>query len=336
MSQLVTPEIRCEELTDDYGRFVAEPLESGYGTTVGNALRRVLLSSLEGSAVTWVRIEGVQHEFSTIPHVREDTIEFLLNVKDLRLRSLTDRPGRLYLEATGPGEVTGADIKPSADYEVVNPEVHLATLDSPEARLYVEFNVEQGRGYEPAQPRNGLPIGVLPLDAIFTPVRRVNYRVEPTRVGQTINYDRLILEVWTDGTISPTAAVNRSAELLIEQLGHFANFGRATPLLAGGSLALDAPGDSALNVPIEELNLSVRAYNALKRHNITKVREILAMSDEELLSIRNFGDKSKQELREALIAHGFLPRTSGDEYQGEVPATGSYSASPDDDEDDRT
>lgn len=332
MAQLVTPEIRCEELTDEYGRFVAEPLEGGYGTTVGNALRRVLLSSLEGSAVTWVRIEGVQHEFSTMPHVREDTIEFLLNVKDLRLRPLTDRPGRLYLEATGPGEVTGADIKPSADYEVVNPEVHLATLDSSEARLYVEFNVEQGRGYEPAAQRIGLPIGVLPLDAIFTPVRRVNYRVEPTRVGQTINYDRLILEVWTDGTISPTSSLNQSAELLIEQVSHWANFGRAIPLALGGPVLIDGGGDSAGNVPIEELNLSVRAYNALKRHNITRVREILAMSDEELLSIRNFGDKSKQELREALIAHGYMEPGEDDIFVGEIPA-GGYVASPDDDDD---
>lgn len=332
MSQLVTPEIRCEELTEDYGRFVAEPLEGGYGTTVGNALRRVLLSSLEGSAVTWVRIEGVQHEFSTIPHVREDTIEFLLNVKDLRLRPLTDRPGRLYLEATGPGEVTGADIKPSADYEVVNPEVHLATLDSSEARLFVEFNVEQGRGYEPAAPRNGLPIGVLPLDSIFTPVRRVNYRVEPTRVGQTINYDRLILEVWTDGTISPTAAVNQSAELLMDQVSHWANFGRQVALPVGGASMAEVPTGGRFDTPIEELGLSVRAYNALKRHNITKVGEILAMSDEELLSIRNFGDKSKQELRDALIDHGFMPPSSGEDG-GEGLLSGTYSASPDDEDD---
>jgi DNA-directed RNA polymerase subunit alpha len=237
------------------------------------------------------------------------------------------------LEATGPGEVTGADIKPSADYEVVNPEVHLATLDSSEARLYVEFNVEQGRGYEPAAQRNGLPIGVLPLDAIFTPVQRVNYRVEPTRVGQTINYDRLVLEVWTDGTISPTSSVNQSAELLIEQISHWANFGRANPFQLAGPSPVDSGGDAAGNVPIEELNLSVRAYNALKRHNITRVREILQMSDEELLSIRNFGDKSKQELREALIAHGFLEPGDDDVFEGEIPE-GGYVASPDDDDDD--
>jgi len=334
LSQLVTPEIRCEELTEEYGRFIAEPLEGGYGTTVGNALRRVLLSSLEGSAVTWVRVEGVQHEFSIIPHVREDTLEFLLNLKDLRLRSLTDRPGRLYLEATGPGEVTGADIKPSADYEVVNPEVHLATLDSADARLFVELNVEQGRGYEPAAPRAGLPIGVLPLDAIFTPVRRVNYRVSPTRVGQTINFDRLTLEVWTDGSIAPTLAVNQSAEILIEQLAYFAGFGRATALPAGLGSHGDAPSGGRFDTPIEELGLSVRAYNALKRHNITKVGDILAMSDEELLSIRNFGDKSKQELRDALIAHGFMPPGELGAGEGDVPVTGTFTASPEDDEDD--
>src|SRR5207249_1367620 len=206
------PTIDVEETSDigDYARIVAAPLQPGFGITLGNALRRVLLSSLTGAAVTSVRIDGVLHEFSTIPHVKEDTIEFLLNVKELRLRALSDKAGRLFLDVAGSGEVTASDIKPSADYEIVNPELHLATMDSGEARMQVEFNVEQGTGYVQAQPRNGLPIGVLPLDAIFTPVRKVNYRVEATRVGQAINYDRLILEVWTDGSLSPVDAVNQS------------------------------------------------------------------------------------------------------------------------------
>lgn len=305
LSQLVTPQIRSEVLTEEYGRFIAEPLESGFGTTVGNALRRVLLSSLPGAAVTWVRIDGVQHEFSTIPHAKEDTLEFLLNVKELRLRALSDRPGTLYLDATGEGQVTAADISPNADYEIVNPELHLITLDSRDARLSVQFNVEQSMGYIPAGPGNGLPIGVIPVDAIFTPVRRVNYRVEATRVGQNINYDRLILEVWTDGTIAPTAAVQQSAHVLTEQLSHFASFGREPILeLEGGGLSA-IPSGGRYEMPIEELNLSVRAYNALKRHNITKVGELLALSNDELLNIRNFGDKSLNELRDKLTELGF-------------------------------
>ena len=314
MSQLVTPEIRYDVSTENYGRFVAEPLESGYGTTLGNALRRVLLSSLPGAAVTWVRIDGVQHEFSTMPHVKEDTIEFLLNVKEVRLRPLSDRPGRMFLEVAGMGEVTAADIKPSADYEIVNPDLHLATLDTNEAQLSVEFNVEQGKGYLQAGPSNGLPIGVLPLDAIFTPVRRVNYRVEAARVGQTINYDRLVLEVWTDGSISSVAAVNRSAEILMDQLSHFAQLGKApgVPIPPVGPLA---PSGGRYDIPIEELSLSVRAYNALKRHNVTRVGEILALSDQELLNIRNFGDKSLGELRERLAKLGLSRQEAEDSQQ---------------------
>lgn len=304
MSQLVTPEIEVRDLTEEYGRFVAEPLESGFGNTLGNALRRVLLSSLPGAAVTWIRIEGVQHEFSTVPAVKEDTIELLLNVKELRLKALSDRPGRLFLDAVGAGEVTAADIKPSADYEIVNPQLHLATLDSSEARLSMEFNVEQGKGYIQAGARNGLPIGVLPLDAIFTPVRRVNYKVEPARVGQTINYDRLILDVWTDGTISPVAAVNQSARILMEQFAHFANLGVPAMQLAGGPALLVHKG-GMYDMPIEELSLSVRAYNALKRHNITTVGQLLGLSDSDLMNIRNFGEKSMTELRDKLAELGF-------------------------------
>lgn len=336
MSELVmpvTPEIRLEASSEDYGRFVAEPLESGYGTTLGNALRRVLLSSLPGAAVTWVRIDGVQHEFSTIPHVKEDTIEFLLNVKELRLRALSDRPGHLFLEVAGVGEVTAADIKDSADYEIVNRHLHLVTMDSADARLSVEFNVEQGTGYTQAAPRDGVPIGVLPLDAIFTPVRKVNYRVESARVGQAINYDRLVLEVWTDGSISPEDAVNASAQLLMEQLSHFARLGKAPALPAPGPYGAVIPTGGRYDTPIEDLGLSVRAYNALKRHNITRVGEILALSEAELLNIRNFGDKSLTELRERLQELGFTEEVGGEPSDGQEPVAGTYSFAPDEGED---
>ena len=315
MSQLVTPQIRCEGLTEDYGRFVAEPLESGFGTTLGNALRRVLLSSLQGAAVTWVRIDGVQHEFTTIPYIKEDALEFILNVKELRLRSLSDRPGRLFLDAAGEGEVTAADISPSADYEIVNPELHLASLDSSEARLVVELNVEQGAGYIPASPGNGLPIGVIPIDAIFTPVRRGKYRGGAARVGQSISYDRLILEVWTDGTTSPGVAVNQSAQILIEQLSHFANLGKEPLVQSASGTGAAVPSGGRYDIPIEDLNLTVRAYNALKRHNITRVGELLALTHDELLNIRNFGEKSLAELRERLAELGLQEPETEDQQQ---------------------
>ena len=330
----VTPEIRLEASHDDYGRFIAEPLESGYGTTLGNALRRVLLSSLPGAAVTWVKIDGVQHEFSTIPHVKEDTIEFLLNVKELRLKALTDRPGHLFLEVSGVGEVSAADIRESGDYEIVNRDLHLATMDSADAKLYVEFNVEQGTGYTQATPRDGLPIGVLPLDAMFTPVRKVNYKVESARVGQAIHYDRLVLEVWTDGSISPEDAVNSSAQLLIEQLSHFA--GRAPVSAVSSERGTAVMTGGRYDTPIEDLGLSVRAYNALKRHNITRVGEILALSENELLNIRNFGDKSLTELRERLQELGFTEEVGapGELSDGQEPVTGTFSFSPNDEDED--
>ena len=221
MSEVASPQIECTEISEKYGRFVIEPLERGFSITLGNALRRVLLSSLPGAAVTWIRIEGVQHEFSTIPGMKEDTIEFLLNIKALRLRSLFPRAGKLILEAEGEGRVLAGDIKSSADFEVVNPDLHLATLDSPDAKLIVEFNVEQGKGYVPAGKSDDLPLGAIPVDAIFTPVRKVNYSVEPTRVGQVSGYERLILELWTDGTISPIEAMSQSAQILIEQFQLF-------------------------------------------------------------------------------------------------------------------
>jgi len=299
LTEFVMPQVECVESSETYGRFVAEPLGKGYSVTIGNALRRVLLSSLPGAAVTWVKIEGVLHEFSTIPHVKEDTIEFLLNVKALRLRPLSSTEGKLFLEAEGEGRVCAGDIKPSADFEIVNPELHLATLDSPEAKLFVEFNVEQGKGYVPSGRGDGLTIGVIPVDAIFTPIRKVNYTVEHTRVGQVTSYERLILEVWTDGTISPLEALSKAAQLLVEKFQLFYELAYV-PQKVGG-----LPPEQ-YNIPIEQLNLSVRTFNCLKRAGITKVGELLEYSDEELLKIKNLGQKALEELRQQLKTMGFV------------------------------
>jgi len=233
LSHLVIPRIKCVESGDNFGSFLAEPLERGFGITLGNALRRVLLGYLPGAAVTRVKIEGIQHEFSTIPYVKEDATEFLLNVKTLRLKPLSGQPGKLTLEVAGEGQVCAADIKPSSDFEIANPELYLATLDSPEARLYVEFDVELGRGYRQAESSDNLPIGTIPLDAIFTPTRKVNFTVEPVHIGRETSHERLSLEVWTDGTISPVDAISQSANILIEQLSPFVDYARVSLIEAG-------------------------------------------------------------------------------------------------------
>ena len=303
------PALNLEEEDSDetFGRIVAEPLQGGFGVTIGNALRRTLLSALPGTAITAVRIEGVEHEFTTLPHMKEDIVEFLLNVKDIRIRALTDRPGKMYLEASGDGVVTAGQIQETADYEIVNPDQHLATLESADARLSVEFTVEPGSGYVPAGSSDGLAIGVIPVDAIFSPVRRVNYKVEHTRVGQFTNFDRLVLEVWTDGTLTPTDAVSHAAEVLAEQFEIFSRLGRPQPTMVGRGLGSGAalPPDR-YNTPIEDLNLSVRAYNCLKRSGLMTVGAVLEKSEDELLALRNFGRKSYDELRDKLIELGFL------------------------------
>ncbi len=316
MNDLEPAHIEIEEQTETYARIVAEPLNAGFGTTLGNALRRVLLSSLPGAAVTSVRIEEVEHEFSTVPHMKEDTTEFLLNLKELRLRALSDRPAKLYLEAQGEGPVRAAAIQTTPDYEIVNPDLHLATLDSPEGRLTVELNVESGQGYAPAGQADGLPIGVIPVDAIFSPVRRVNFHVTPTRVGQKTNYDKLTLEVWTDGTMSAIDGVSKSADILIEELRVFSQLGKPLPPVVerGLGVGTSLPPDK-YNTPIEDLNLSVRAYNCLKRSGLMTVGQVLEKSEEELLSLRNFGRKSYDELREKLIEMNLLAPTSKEEEE---------------------
>jgi DNA-directed RNA polymerase subunit alpha len=323
LNELEPAHIEIEEENETYVRIVAEPLNAGFGITLGNALRRVLLSSLPGAAVTSVRIEEVEHEFSTIPHMKEDTTEFLLNLKELRLRALSDRPAKLYLEAQGEGVITAAAIQGTADYEIVNPDLHLATLDSPEARLTVELNVETGQGYAPAGQSDGLPIGVIPVDAIFSPVRRVNFHVDHTRVGQMTNYDRLTLEVWTDGTMSGVDAISRSAEILQDELTIFARLGKPLPptVERGLGVGTSLPPDK-YNMPIEELNLSVRAYNCLKRSGLMTVGAVLEKSEDELLSLRNFGRKSYDELKDKLIEMGLLQPSDedGGDSNGATPA----------------
>ena len=320
------PQIEVEEATGEFARIVAAPLPPGFGITLGNALRRVLLSSLKGAAVTSVRVDGVQHEFSTIPNVKEDTIEFLLNVKELRLRALSDRAGTLVLDVTGrTGPVTAADIQVPEHYEIVNPDLYLATVDAKDGRLYVEFNVEQGQGYQPAGQVDGTTIGVIPVDAIFSPVQKVNYRIEHTRVGQATNYDKLTLEIWTDGTMTSVEAISKSAEVLIDQFRLFSHMGRpAMPTVERGLGAGRQLPPDKYNMAIEDLNLSMRAYNCLRRSGLMTVGQVLEKSEEELLALRNFGRKSYDELRERLDEMNLLPmdagRTSEDEGADLSPA----------------
>ncbi|MCH8050794.1 MAG: DNA-directed RNA polymerase subunit alpha [Chloroflexi bacterium] len=311
------PTIEVEESTDDYARIVATPLLPGFGITLGNALRRVLLSSLPGAAVTSVRIEGIQHEFSTIPHIKEDSIEFLLNVKEIRLRPLSDRAGMLILDHSGrSGPVTAGDIQLPEHFEIANPDLHLATMDDKDGKLYVEFNVEQGRGYVPAGHVDGTQLGVIPVDGIFSPVRKVNYRIEQTRVGQATNYDKLTIELWTDGTITASEAVSKSADILIEQFKLFSHMGRpAMPTVERGLGAGLQLSPERYNMAIEDLNLSMRAYNCLRRSGLMTIGQVLEKSEEELLALRNFGLKSYDELRERLDELGLLPAGDGEEEE---------------------
>lgn len=297
-------QLNVAESTDTYGRFVAEPLERGWGMTLGSALRRTLLNSLPGTAVTWVKIDSVLHEYSTIPHVKEEVGELLMNIKQVRLRSLANRPGRLRLEVEGQGEVRAGDIMTSSDFEIVNPELHLATLDSNKSRLSMELNVEQGSGYVPASHDSGLPIGVLPVDAIFSPIRKVNVKVEATRAGQHTNLERLVFEIWTDGAISPMDAVRVAANQLMERFYLFSNLEKDAGVADGAAAIGLAAGP--YNTPVESLGLSARTLNCLKRAGINRVGELLAMPKKDLLRIRNFGQKSLTELYERLGAMGLI------------------------------
>jgi len=311
LSQLVIPKISSVESRGNYARFVAEPLERGFGVTLGNALRRILLGYLPGAAITRLKIKGIQHEFSPIPSVKEDTMEFLLNVRAIRIKSLSGQPGKLTLDKQGEGQICAADINPSTDFEIINPEQHLATIDSPDARLLVEFDVDLGTGYREAESGDSLPAEVIGVDAIFTPMRKVNYTVEPTHIGRETNSERLTLEVWTDGTITPMDAMSQSALMLVGQLTPFAEF--VTPAQAKESLpavAASIPNEK-YNMPVEQLDLSVRTMNCLRHAGITTVGEILSRGEKELMLLRNFGQKSKQEIEDRLEKIGLSLNPEG-------------------------
>jgi len=320
LSNLVAPKIEREAEARNYGKFIIGPLERGYGVTLGNALRRVLLSSLEGAAVTSIRIADVQHEFSDIPGVREDVIRLMLQIKQLRMKLYDVDTARLHLEVRGSGVVTAGDIITPPEVEIVNPDLYLFTVDDSDAHIEMELTVERGRGYSPADDRIGrLPIGELPVDAIYSPVRRVNWDVGYTRVEQSTNFDRLILEIWTDGTIGPEESLSTSAKIIIDHLRHIAGISEES--LA--AIALEEPEGGRLTsemieTPIENLDLSVRVFNSLKRTGITTVGEVLELlekGDEAVMSIRNFGEKSLDELRQKMQEKGYL--ADGNEKEAE-------------------
>jgi len=313
---------RIERLDDGrdprHGSFLIEPLERGYGTTLGNALRRVLLSSIPGAAITFVTIDGVLHEFSTIPGVMEDTTELLLNLKELAIKIVqppegfgadighgAEGPRILRIERTGPGEVLGADVEGPADVEVVNKDLHLATLDSPEATLSIQMEVERGRGYVSAEEHDTSrrPIGAIPLDSIFTPVRKVGFRVEPTRVGHLTDFDRLVLEVATNGTIDPADAISDAAKILDRYLILFFDFQQQEEELAGAPEAESAAARQ-LQTRVEDLDFSVRTMNCLRREGISTVGELIQRTESDLMAIRNFGRKSLQEVKDKLVGMG--------------------------------
>lgn len=326
------PEIRVVDLGDSdsaYGLMAVEPLERGFGQTIGNPLRRILLSSTPGAAITWVRIEDVVHEYMAIPGVKEEVMELLLNIKGIRIRSNAVRQGKMRLNVRGEGRVCAGDIETSPEMEIVNPELHLATLDGDDTGLVIEFNVEQGVGYKPAQPGDegsSIPTGALPVDAVFSPVRKVNFKVEPTRVGQNTNYERLLLEVWTDGAIGPVEAVQHAAEKLVEHFFLFSKLNRVAEQGAERTPRVVSP--EVYQTPIERLELSPRTLNCLKRAQINRVGEVLEMSDDDLLKIRNFGEKSLIELHEKLAEHGIT--SGGREFQLSPETLAVPSISPDD------
>ncbi len=306
----VLPQIECEVRTQNYGRFVISPLENGYGTTLGNALRRVLLSSLNGTAVTSIRVSDMPHEFSTIPGIREDMMLLLLNVKQIRFKAYTEEPMRLRLSVQGEGIVTAGDLICPPELEVMNPEQYLFTVDDPEAMIDIEMTGEVGRGYSPSEDRDKLPIGELPVDAIYSPIRKGNFNIDAARVGQMTNFDSLTLEIWTDSTIRPEEALDEAAQLLIRHLLLFADVEaimvEEEPEVEEEEALISG---RVFETPIEELDLSVRVYNCLKRTGITKVGEVLEKMEkgpDEMLAIRNFGQKSLDELELQLREKGFL------------------------------
>jgi DNA-directed RNA polymerase subunit alpha len=295
--------IEIRERRDNYAKFVIEPLERGFGITLGNALRRILLSSIPGAAATYVKIDGVLHEFSTISGVVEDVTNLLLNVKGLPLMLNSDDPKVLSLTVSGAREVTAADITPDADVEILQPDYHLATLTSKSAKLSMEIGVEKHRGYVTADRQRNVEhmIGLIPLDSIFSPIRKVNFSVDDTRVGQSVDFDRLTLEIETNGSITPDDALATAAHIMQEQLDLFTGFNAEEKPPA-------APPESEWDIPVETLNLSVRSFNCLKRAGISKVSELLDMTEDEIIKMRNFGKKSLDEIKQVLEERGLSLR----------------------------
>jgi len=306
MTVLDTPQgatIEVRERRDNYAKFVIEPLERGFGITLGNALRRILLSSIPGAAVTYMKIDGVLHEFSTMPGIVEDTIALMLNLKGLPVKLNSDEPKVLTLNVNGPHQVTAADITPDADVEILDPNYHIATLSAKSARLSMEIGVEKGRGYVTADRQRNVEhmIGLIPLDSIFSPIRKCNFTVDDTRVGQNVDFDRLTIEIETNGSVTPDEALSTAAMIMQEQLDLFVNF-------TNEEKPLPQTPASEWDIPVETLNLSVRSFNCLKRAGISKVSELLDMTEDEIIKMRNFGKKSLDEIKQVLEERGLSLR----------------------------
>jgi len=311
MIEIEKPKVEQIELTEDYGRFVIEPLERGYGITLGNSLRRVLLSSLPGTAVTSVKIDGVLHEFSTIPGVVEDTVDIVLNLKKLLVKLYTDEPVVVRIEANGAGPVYARDIIADASVEILNPDLYIATLQE-DGSLNMEITVAKGRGYVPAE-RNKLPehpIGIIPVDSIFTPVSKVNFQIDNTRVGQVTDYDKLTIDIWTDKTIAPDEALGLASKILIEHLKLFTDLTDSSDEVEIMVEKEEEAIDRLLEMTIEELDLSVRSYNCLKRAGINTLEELTRKTEEDMMKVRNLGKKSLAEVKEKLAALGLSLRES--------------------------
>ena len=307
MIEIEKPRIECVEVSEDftYGKYVVEPLERGYGTTLGNSLRRILLSSLPGVAATSIKIDGVLHEFSTIPGVKEDVTEIILNIKNIAAEIYADAPKLVYIQAEGAGEITAKDIRVDADVEILNPDLHIATLNE-DSKLYIEITLDKGRGYVSAEKNKvqGQPIGMVPVDSIYTPVHKVNYTVENTRVGQVTDYDKLTLEIWTNGTIKPDEAISLGSKILSEHLNLFIDLSdqaKNTEIMVEKE---ETKKEKVLEMTIEELDLSVRSYNCLKRAGINTVEDLINRSEDDMMKVRNLGRKSLEEVIQKLEALG--------------------------------
>ncbi len=298
------PWVKYEEESPSFGKFVVEPLEKGYGATLGNAMRRILLAHLQGAAIVSIRIEGVSHEFSTVPGAVEDVLEIILNLKEVVLKSYSDVPKVVTLKAKGPGEVKASDIEHDAEIEIINPEHTITTLESG-GKLSIEMIVERGKGFSPAErnKKSTLPMGYIPIDSIFSPIKKVNVAIEEVRVGQEINYDRLILYVWTNGAVKPDEAVRESARILSRHIDLFSHLGEPLEVLQGEKEGQIEVESGVLDMSLEDLELSARSLNCLKKANIKTVRELVSFSTEELMKFKNFGAKSLTEVREKLAEY---------------------------------